>query len=147
MGTRLKRLSILLVLLSASALAAQQRGLNPQAGGAIIGHVTDRDGRPVPGVLVTVMRQRTDRGVSRLSFVNPTLRQQTDRAGGFRLSGLAPGEYFAVAVPTQQPRTADGTPSRVGVGVTYFRVRREPMEHDRSWSAWTRRRPTSLLSR
>ncbi len=41
----------------------------------------------------------------------------TDRHGGFQFDGLAPGEYFVVAMPMAQPRL--GT-SRTGLGITYY---------------------------
>ena len=60
-------------------------------GAAIAGTVRDADGEPMPGALVRLARRSgTDR-------VTLSLTAKTDDRGGYRLFGLAAGEYFVVA--------------------------------------------------
>jgi hypothetical protein len=60
-------------------------------GAAIAGTVRDADGEPMPGALVRLARRS---GVDRVTL---PLTAETDDRGGYRLFGLAAGEYFVVA--------------------------------------------------
>jgi hypothetical protein len=60
-------------------------------GAAIAGTVRDTDGEPIPGALVKLARRS---GADRVTL---PLTAETDDRGGYRLFGLAAGEYFVVA--------------------------------------------------
>ncbi|HEX5070249.1 MAG TPA: carboxypeptidase-like regulatory domain-containing protein [Vicinamibacterales bacterium] len=60
-------------------------------GAAIAGTVRDTDGEPVPGVVVRLARRN---GAARVTLPRTV---ETDDRGGYRLFGLAAGEYFVVA--------------------------------------------------
>lgn len=60
-------------------------------GAAIAGTVRDTDGEPMPGALVRLARRS---GADRVTL---PLTVETDDRGGYRLFGLAAGEYFVVA--------------------------------------------------
>jgi hypothetical protein len=60
-------------------------------GAAIAGTVRDADGEPMPGALVRLARRS---GADRVTL---PLTAETDDRGGYRLFGLAAGEYFVVA--------------------------------------------------
>jgi hypothetical protein len=60
-------------------------------GAAIAGTVRDTDGEPMPGAVVSLAKRRG------ADFVTLPLTVDTDDRGGYRLFGLAAGEYFVVA--------------------------------------------------
>jgi hypothetical protein len=60
-------------------------------GAAIAGTVRDTDGEPMPGALVGLAKR------SGADLVRLPLTAETDDRGGYRLFGLAAGEYFVVA--------------------------------------------------
>jgi hypothetical protein len=60
-------------------------------GAAIAGTVRDADGEPMPGASVGLAKRS---GADRVTL---PLTVQTDERGGYRLFGLAAGEYFVVA--------------------------------------------------
>jgi hypothetical protein len=66
-------------------------------GAAIAGMVRDADGEPMPGALVRLARRS---GADRVTL---PLTAETDDRGGYRLFGLAAGEYFVVARPPAPP--------------------------------------------
>ena len=65
-------------------------------GAAIAGTVRDIDGEPMPGASVGLAKRS---GADRVTL---PLTVQTDDRGGYRLFGLAAGEYFVVARPPFQ---------------------------------------------
>jgi hypothetical protein len=74
--------------------------------GVISGRTTDEDGEPVEGLRVEALRLRFEPGGrSRTAVVRTTV---TDDLGGYRLSGLFPGQYHVRVV--RQDSTAIGGP-------------------------------------
>jgi hypothetical protein len=70
-------------------------------GGAINGRIFDEFSEGVPGVQVSVMRARFERGLRRL--VPTGVASQTDDRGVFRVFGLSPGEYYVSATLRGNP--------------------------------------------
>jgi hypothetical protein len=67
-----------------------------QKGGAITGRVLEGNGEPMPDARIVAMR----RAPSSAPVPAPVQAgQQTNDLGEFRVSGLAPGEYFIAAMP------------------------------------------------
>jgi hypothetical protein len=97
-----------------------------QSAGVITGHISDEDGDPAEGVIVTILRRMYSRG-------GPQVRQvargeRTNDLGEYRIYGLAPGRYYVLAtwgrplfdydrreeaamsyVPTYYPGTTDAS--------------------------------------
>jgi hypothetical protein len=68
--------------------------------GVIFGQVTDEDGEPLEGFIVSlVYRNPLGRGLS----PNPRQRAVTDDEGKFRLAGLQPGTCYLALRPTEGP--------------------------------------------
>lgn len=89
----------LVMLISASASAPdlyQTLPLTPAA--SVRGRVRDREGRPVPEILVTVQPRVADPRQPALPVEG-----RTDAAGEFRLPGLRPGEYEVYAGAARSP--------------------------------------------
>lgn len=72
-------------------------------GGAITGQVFDEFGDPIAGARLQVLRAQTVDGRPRLVATGMT--DQTDDRGGYRLYGLAPGEYY-VSATVRAPATS-----------------------------------------
>jgi len=69
-----------------------------QKGGAITGRVIDANGEPVPEVSIMAMRRFPASAAGDRLFPAPVQGGQlTNDIGEFRVSGLAPGEYFIAA--------------------------------------------------
>jgi protocatechuate 3,4-dioxygenase beta subunit len=71
--------------------------LRLQRGGVITGRVVDANGEPVPEVSIMAMRRPTSSGVADVVPVPIEGGQLTNDIGEFRISSLAPGEYFIAA--------------------------------------------------
>ncbi|MDP1570453.1 MAG: carboxypeptidase-like regulatory domain-containing protein [Vicinamibacterales bacterium] len=91
-------------------------------GSVITGRIFDDFGDPVSGVTVSAMQYRSVSGVRRLVMAGGeggTAR--TDDQGGFRVYGLAPGDYIVSAssqnMSMMMPATRDDTPGAVS---TYY---------------------------
>jgi hypothetical protein len=87
--------------------------------GIIFGRITDENGDPVEGAFVRVRDWRIVDGRRRQEFVGG---QSTDEDGRFRLFGLMPGTYYAVAsAATERAAFAPASfPREQGYGATYF---------------------------
>jgi hypothetical protein len=100
---------------------------------AIEGTLVDEFGSPAPNIVVQVSRLDFIAGRRRLVPMNTPAMRPTDDKGQFRLFGLAPGDYYVMALsgafaeqnetggfaPTFYPGTADPSaarPVRVGFG-------------------------------
>ncbi|MEW6074460.1 MAG: carboxypeptidase-like regulatory domain-containing protein [Planctomycetota bacterium] len=81
--------------------AADPGGRASTPGGALVGEVFGRDGRPAAGV--TVYLSPEGAGESRAV--------RTDAAGRFRVEGLAPGAWRAWSVPADAAPGAEGDPA------------------------------------
>jgi hypothetical protein len=102
-----------------SARVAQE--VSPLAAGtrnAITGRVTDDAGKPVSGATVTLVVRDTRWG-TRFYPADVRLRVSTDAAGHYRIEHLSLGEYYVVAIPRNQDKSADNRPIRSGYGLTY----------------------------
>jgi protocatechuate 3,4-dioxygenase beta subunit len=74
-----------------------------QRGGVIAGKVLDPSGEPLSDVRITAMRRINAMAVAagpRLMLAPMQGPQQTNDLGEFRISGLAPGEYYVAAMPS-----------------------------------------------
>ena len=69
-----------------------------QKGAVIAGRILDPNGEPLPDARIMVLR-RMPGGPSRLIPAPGQSQQQTNDLGEFRVSGLAPGEYYVAAMP------------------------------------------------
>jgi hypothetical protein len=76
-------------------------------GAVITGTVRDPNGEPATGVRVNVMRYQfsSQSGERELRSVGLGLGVETDDRGGYRVFGLAPGEYVALVTAAIGPRT------------------------------------------
>ena len=93
--------------------------------GAIEGHALDEFGDPAPGVTMMVTQLMSAAGKSRLMPVGGRNVTVTDDRGAFRVFGLAPGDYYLVALSGPFGRSsvsAFSTPAdtRAGFAPTYF---------------------------
>ena len=122
--------------------------LHLQKGGVIAGRVLDVNGEPMADARVMALR-RIDSNPAARGGVAPRLMpapgqgQQTNDIGEFRVSGLAPGEYFIAASPRLSPfgdaaappptgcRRADGDCDDLLPG--HHRSGRCAANHRRSW--------------
>jgi protocatechuate 3,4-dioxygenase beta subunit len=74
--------------------------------GVITGRIYDQDGDPMPGVQVSVLRQRYVRGQRQWT---PAESGQTNDLGEYRIAGLAPGRvYLSATAPTSMMMIAAG---------------------------------------
>ena len=126
MGTRqawLRANLVVFLLVACAAVPSAAQDASPTAAGtrnAIVGHVVDKDGHPVPGVFVTLLRNEINgNGVSRVVVANVQIGARTDAAGSYRLEHLDLGPYDVVALPENAAAGPDGRPNRAGVGITY----------------------------
>jgi hypothetical protein len=72
-----------------------------QKGAVIAGRILDPNGEPLPDVRIMVMRRMTLPAASGMAprlIPAPGQGQQTNDLGEFRVSGLAPGEYYVAAM-------------------------------------------------
>ena len=123
---RLSALAALAILLSTSDTSPGQRGAGGErelpGGGpkAIVGHVFDPSGKPVPGTFVTALSQEPRAGRA-FSLVSARLQSITNERGEFRLEdGLYFGEFYVVALPHNEPYGADRRLNRAGYANTFF---------------------------
>ena len=72
-----------------------------QKGGVIAGRILDPNGEPLPDAQIMVMRRMTPPVASGMParLVGTGGGQPTNDLGEFRVSGLAPGEYYVSAMP------------------------------------------------
>src|SRR5687768_13012674 len=76
-------------------------------GGVISGRIFDEFGDPITGARVQVLRSQMQQGRRRL---RPTgAFAQTDDVGGFRVFGLAPGDYYVAATTPVNNATPGGS--------------------------------------
>lgn len=97
------------------------RGAPGHGPNAIVGRVTNQEGRPIQNVFVTALYPRSAAadGERPFSFVSALLHTVTDANGQYRLDGLSIGDYFVVALPKNDPGTPR-QPTRVGYGKTFY---------------------------
>jgi len=91
---------------------------------AIEGRALDEFGDPAPGVMIAATQLAQAAGRSRLMPI-PRASAVTDDRGVFRISGLAPGDYYVMALSGPfgtQGTSAFSTPTdtRAGFAPTYF---------------------------
>jgi hypothetical protein len=85
--------------------------------GAIEGRVVDEFGDPAPGILVRLATTEFLAGATRLVPAGTTvLPQPTDDRGQFRIFGVPPGEYYAMALSGPFVQGSDAS----GFGVTLY---------------------------
>ena len=84
-------------------------------GSVIAGRITDDVGEPYPGVRIDVLGFRYNLG-ARVPF--PIAGTTTDDLGQFRVSGLAPGQYYVMATSGETWVTAQK--ETFGFGSTYY---------------------------
>lgn len=84
----------------------------------ITGRVTEEDGDPVPGVIVSAMAyDYTDRGRQLVARNNA----RTNDLGEYRIYGLRPGRYYVLAVPPPNRSFAERRPPAVpGLAAAYY---------------------------
>ena len=87
--------------------------------GLITGRVTDENGEPIEGVTMYALRSMFFDGRRRLVPVN--MRSETDDAGEFRITRLAPGTYYVMGRSRETwTVTANGQDTAYGYLPTYF---------------------------
>ncbi len=69
-------------------------------GAAVSGVIYDEQGKPAPGVSVSLQQRKVQNGERVLAGVGGTV--STDDRGAYRVYGLAPGEYLVIAMPLRQ---------------------------------------------
>lgn len=87
---------------------------------ALVGRITDEVGDPLPGASIFPMQWKYFRGQRRLVPVSgggPFNR--TDDTGGYRISGLEPGEYFVMATTRDAWNDETNPKERIGFLPTY----------------------------
>jgi len=72
-------------------------------GAAISGVIYDEQGKPTPGVTVSLQQRKVQNGERVLTSVGANA--TTDDRGAYRVYGLAPGEYLVIAMPLRQNAT------------------------------------------
>jgi 5-hydroxyisourate hydrolase-like protein (transthyretin family) len=89
---------------------------------SIDGRVLDEFGDPAPGVNVQIAQLMYAAGRSRFMPVGTNRSPVTDDLGHFRVSGLAPGDYYLIALsgPFSAPSMSVPTDDRAGFASTYF---------------------------
>ena len=102
-----------LVAVTLALPAAGQDTASPHAAGArnaVTGHVRTPDGKPVAGVVVTLVARGT--GVPGAPLFHPALDIRlhitTDDQGAYSLLNLPLGDYFVVAIPHPPVLVDDG---------------------------------------
>jgi hypothetical protein len=108
-------------VIGCTAAVYAQRGADRTPARSMIGisgRVIDASGAPITGVLVSALYPSPER---RYGFqpVNVRLKSETNERGEYVLEGLAPGEYYVIAVPHNSSLGRDGTPNRVGHANTF----------------------------
>lgn len=92
-----------------------------QRAGVISGQLTDDTGEPMSGVDIWAMQEQFFRGRKRLVPVSSAAPHiATDDTGQYRLTGLAPGEYFVMATTRATWMSDDKTPQMLSYAPTYF---------------------------
>jgi protocatechuate 3,4-dioxygenase beta subunit len=87
----------------------------------ISGRITDEEGEPVAGALVSAMQMMFFDGGRRPVFAGVGAGNSTDEAGQFRIGGLVPGDYFVTAdLRETWPGTEAGVERLFGYSTTYF---------------------------
>ena len=87
----------------------------------ISGRITDEEGEPVAGALVSAMQVLFFDGGRRPVFAGVGAGNSTDEAGQFRIGGLVPGDYFVLAdLRETWPGTEAGVERLFGYSTTYF---------------------------
>jgi protocatechuate 3,4-dioxygenase beta subunit len=113
----------------AAGQAAAGLQLTLQKGAVIAGRVLDPSGAPLPDVRIIALRRLTLPSGAPPSMAGrlvpaPSQGQQTNDIGEFRVSGLAPGEYFIAAA--RQPGSPFGSaglpasPTGTAMTTTYY---------------------------
>jgi hypothetical protein len=110
----MKMRAILVIILSCSALCAQQEKSMSRPTGVIIGRVVDDDGRPMRDIEVQALVTIYEAGQRRL-VPNGNLATTNDR-GEFRLFWLPPGNYYIEVNPLPSPYAPRLQPPRRTLG-------------------------------
>lgn len=87
---------------------------------ALVGRITDEVGDPLPGASIFPMQWKYFRGQRRMVVVSgggPFNR--TDDTGGYRVTGLEPGEYFVMATTRDAWNEEANPKERIGFLPTY----------------------------
>lgn len=87
-------------------------GFSLPRGGVITGRVLDEFGEPIAGAQMTALRSRYFQGSRRLM---PSGNATTDDIGGFRLFGLAPGDYYVSGALRDYTMNMPGTATATGM--------------------------------
>lgn len=92
-----------------------------QRAGVISGQLTDDTGEPMSGVDVWAMQEQFFRGRKRMVPVSSAAPHiASDDTGQYRLTGLAPGEYFVMATTRATWMSDAKTPQMLSYAPTYF---------------------------
>jgi hypothetical protein len=125
--TGLRCIPLLMLASGLSTLVAHSQERLPLPN-TIVGHVTGSDGRPVRGVLVTLVERDTMHGVPRFHLADVRLRVLTDNEGRYQISNARLGEFYVVAIPQNPVTTPDGHINRSGYRVTYHPSATAPVD-------------------
>ncbi|MEX2663714.1 MAG: carboxypeptidase-like regulatory domain-containing protein, partial [Vicinamibacterales bacterium] len=99
---------------------------------ALVGRITDEVGDPLPGASIFPMQWKYFRGQRRLVPVSgggPFNR--TDDTGGYRISGLEPGDYFVMATTRDAWNDETNPKERIGFLPTYSGGTPDPVSAQR----------------
>lgn len=87
---------------------------------AIAGRVVDGAGKPVQGVVITLVTAESRAGQRVFHPSDVRLRAVTNPQGEYRLNQIPLGEHYVVAIPQNAPVTGDGRINRNGYAITYY---------------------------
>ncbi len=86
----------------------------------LVGRVTDEVGDPLPGASIFPMQWKYFRGQRRMVVVSGGgTFNRTDDSGGYRITGLEPGEYFVMATTREAWNEEANPKERIGFLPTY----------------------------
>src|SRR5918993_2355701 len=87
---------------------------------ALVGRITDEVGDPLPGASIFPMQWKYFRGERRMVVVpGGATFNRTDDTGGYRITGLEPGEYFVMATTRDSWNEEANPKEKIGFLPTY----------------------------